>query len=344
MYGPDDPTTVSSLPTPGPAGTEQYYGPATILTVDQCNMIVQELRNVVTGAGLTPSKTSYTQVKTAIGLLATSLCLPIGGGTLTGGLGIGITPVKPLHVAGAGSAEIEIEATNGLVNYRSWNLLVDGGSGGRQNFTIRQLSDDGITVQLTGLSINGTTGLVTLKVPTQAPLDNSTNVASTAYCDAAVAAAPRGAPAAQFTYQLASGNNSAEPAISATTWTERYLTTTVANSISGCSLSSNQVTLPAGAYLFRAWATAQQSAAPSCLGALRLRDTTHGATLGVGPPSPAPQSVLQNGVVAVDGVFTLSASAAVELDVYFNVAVNAGHALSSGEPEVFVSLILAKVG
>jgi len=42
----------------------------------------------------------------------------------------------------------------------------------------------------------------------------------------------------------------------ATTWTTRTLNTVVSNEISGASLSSNQITLPAGKYYFEASAPA----------------------------------------------------------------------------------------
>jgi hypothetical protein len=80
MYLYDDPTCVATLPTPGAAGTPGYFTngspaggqPATILSADFMNMLMEELLNVVTAAGLTPSKTNYTQVLTAIRTLGTA--------------------------------------------------------------------------------------------------------------------------------------------------------------------------------------------------------------------------------------------------------------------------------
>ena len=74
MFQTDQPTAVLTLPAPAAAGTQGYFTngspvagiPATILDADFVNMLMVELLNVVTAAGLTPSKTAYNQVLTAI--------------------------------------------------------------------------------------------------------------------------------------------------------------------------------------------------------------------------------------------------------------------------------------
>jgi hypothetical protein len=64
--------------------------------------------------------------------------------TTDGKAGIGTsTPKRPLHIAGAASAEMNLEATGGMTDWKNWNLLVDGGSGARQNLTFRILNDAG---------------------------------------------------------------------------------------------------------------------------------------------------------------------------------------------------------
>ncbi|NVI06345.1 hypothetical protein [Paraburkholderia youngii] len=60
MYQYDDPTVVSTLPTPAAAGTAGYFtdgnpasgAPATIMRSDFMNMIMMELLNVVQAGGL----------------------------------------------------------------------------------------------------------------------------------------------------------------------------------------------------------------------------------------------------------------------------------------------------
>ncbi|WP_175872689.1 hypothetical protein [Burkholderia sp. BCC0397] len=74
MYGTDQATAVSAMPTPAPAGTPGYFTSgnpttgqaATILDADWLNMVQQELLNVLTAAGITPSKTNYSQIAAAI--------------------------------------------------------------------------------------------------------------------------------------------------------------------------------------------------------------------------------------------------------------------------------------
>lgn len=74
MYRIDDPSASPTLPTPEAALTEGYWTegnpgtgtPATLERASWFNMIQEELRAVVVAAGLTPSKTTYTQVRDAI--------------------------------------------------------------------------------------------------------------------------------------------------------------------------------------------------------------------------------------------------------------------------------------
>ncbi len=97
MFPTDQPTAVSSIPTPAAAGTQGFFTggnpgsgePATIVDADWLNMIQQELVNVVTAAGLTPSKTTYTQVLSAIRLLVQqqttpSIAVTVASNALTG--------------------------------------------------------------------------------------------------------------------------------------------------------------------------------------------------------------------------------------------------------------------
>jgi hypothetical protein len=74
MYRIDDATAGTSLPTPETAESEGYWiegnpatgTPATKIRASWLNMIQEELRAIVIAAGLTPSKTTYTQVRDAI--------------------------------------------------------------------------------------------------------------------------------------------------------------------------------------------------------------------------------------------------------------------------------------
>ena len=74
MYQYDDPTCVATLPTPTATGAAGYFSNgnpttglgATVLTADYMNMVMLELLNVVKAGGISPSKTAYDQVLSAI--------------------------------------------------------------------------------------------------------------------------------------------------------------------------------------------------------------------------------------------------------------------------------------
>lgn len=74
MYQTDQATASSTLPAPAAAGTQGFFTngnpasgvAATIVDADWLNMIQQELISIVAAAGITPSKTTYNQVLSAI--------------------------------------------------------------------------------------------------------------------------------------------------------------------------------------------------------------------------------------------------------------------------------------
>jgi hypothetical protein len=74
MYRIDDPSASATLPTPEAALTEGYWTegnpgtgtPATLERASWFNMIQEELRAIVVAGGLTPSKTTYNQVLSAM--------------------------------------------------------------------------------------------------------------------------------------------------------------------------------------------------------------------------------------------------------------------------------------
>lgn len=93
-------------------------------------------------------------------------------------------------------------------------------------------------------------------------------------------------------------------------WQTRTLNTTIVNNISGASIGSNQITLPAGTYLIRASAPAHRVNAHQT----RLQDITNGATLLNGSSEYTEQA----GAIVVtrsqiDGTFTLSGTSALQI-------------------------------
>ena len=74
MFRIDQPTAAASLPPPAAAGTPGFFTngnpadntPATVLDADWANMLQEEFMSTVLGSGQTPSKSTYTQLWTAI--------------------------------------------------------------------------------------------------------------------------------------------------------------------------------------------------------------------------------------------------------------------------------------
>lgn len=139
-------------------------------------------------------------------------------------------------------------------------------------------------------------------------------------------------------YQTAS---STIGAVTADAWTTRGLNTVVLNDISGASLSSNQVTLPAGTYRFKGGACFRNTDEV----AVRLYDATNTSALVQGFTVYA--SVDSYDPVEVCGEFTLAGAAAVELQYYAQVtsgAADQGFGFSSVVTNCFAELFIEKVG
>lgn len=74
MYQYDDPTVTANLPAATGAGTAGYFTDgnpaggqaATILRAEFMNMLMMEMVNAISGAGITPSKSTFTQLRSAI--------------------------------------------------------------------------------------------------------------------------------------------------------------------------------------------------------------------------------------------------------------------------------------
>lgn len=119
----------------------------------------------------------------------------------------------------------------------------------------------------------------------------------------------------------------------------RALNTVVENTVTGASLASNKVTLPAGTYKVRAHA-----AGYTCNGQrLTLYNVTAGAAILAGPSSHASVAGFAQLPAMVSGVFTLSVSSEVRLDHYTGVAratSGLGVPVSDGSPEIYADLEL----
>jgi hypothetical protein len=119
-------------------------------------------------------------------------------------------------------------------------------------------------------------------------------------------------------------------------WTKRTLTVEKRNAVTGASLSSGAVTLPAGIYdAEAALAVYNASASQGCSAMARLYDATNGVTLVSGMGTGI--GLLTGVVSAARGSFTLAGAASVELQ-YFCQATGSprlGYATANGDQEAW---------
>ena len=140
--------------------------------------------------------------------------------------------------------------------------------------------------------------------------------------------------------QKSSGTNGGT---SSTGENTRVLNTTIVNTISGASLASNQVSLPAGTYDFLATAPGQGNGITR---RLRLYNVTDSAFLGYGPTLTYPGSGSVTLTATCFGRFTLAGTKTIELRDYQSAGTATsgfGSAMSTGETECYATLEIWKV-
>jgi hypothetical protein len=123
----------------------------------------------------------------------------------------------------------------------------------------------------------------------------------------------------------------------------RDLNTTVFNNITSCSLSSNQISLPAGTYIVNAQAPAFITAQAKT----RLRNITDGTTtiLGAGTYSSTTSDSQQPSILM--GVFTISGTKTFELQhrcVTTKADNGFGVANSFSDNNVYAQISIIRVG
>lgn len=149
---------------------------------------------------------------------------------------------------------------------------------------------------------------------------------------------PFGAQLYHLQEQQPQGTHGGSP--NAAAWTKRALNTALTNEISGASVSSSVISLPAGTYFLDALSIIRQDTGAK----LRLRNTTAGTSLLVG--LNVYDGNLQSTAMPLRGRFTLAGTSNLELQ-YWAVAALAtsgfGAALSSGELEVYTDAMIWKI-
>lgn len=147
-------------------------------------------------------------------------------------------------------------------------------------------------------------------------------------------------PRIKVSHRLATGT--AAGASTATTMHTRVLNTSEYNSITGASLSSNQVVLPAGTYNYR-------GRAPTVAGGLNqafLYNVTDATYTGAGSSTTSATGISGNGESTVFGQFTIAATKTFELRHYITTGVASGLGLAVSTPsqvEVYAELEFEKV-
>jgi len=133
-----------------------------------------------------------------------------------------------------------------------------------------------------------------------------------------------------------SGTNAATG--SAATWNVRVLNTVKTNLITGASLATNQITLPAGTYRIRASAGAVDIDRHQ----LRFRNVTDGTTAVNGTSELSNDGDYSMTNSLLYGRFTIAAEKDFELQHYTELTSSAslGNATSSGQVEVYAEVYI----
>ncbi|MDP9893225.1 hypothetical protein J2W32_001470 [Variovorax boronicumulans] len=184
MFGIDDPTAVAVLPTPELPGTPGFFTEgnpalgqaATYVRASWLNALQQELLNILTAAGVTPSKTTYNQLLTSLNTLYKGRLLRTLVYTRIAGVqNVSINGAAPTttgagtYVPGAGATFILAEAQGGgnaaagasLPTAGNISLGSPGGAGayGKSFFLVSTVgASQTITVGAAGAPVTGAAG------------------------------------------------------------------------------------------------------------------------------------------------------------------------------------------
>lgn len=123
-----------------------------------------------------------------------------------------------------------------------------------------------------------------------------------------------------------------------TGWNVRGLNTVKTNEITGASLASNQVTLPAGTY--RAWGVAVAAGSASARTKIYNRTNSVDVIYGVNTSGGLSSDYVQ---AQVTGTFILSGTVALELWTYVSASTTVGAMSVSSLPEVYSELLIWKI-
>ncbi|MBV8971906.1 MAG: hypothetical protein JO290_06400 [Sphingomonadaceae bacterium] len=215
MFQIDNASAASVLPVPALAGTPGYFTggnpatgtPPTTVSADFMNMTMVELINVVTAAGLTPSKTTYTQLTQAIRLLALAAIRSASYAVDTGAVNaLAATPSLPPTALAAGlTASVLVGHTTTGAATLNWaglgakSITYEGGAlvpGGLVAGEISLFAYDGTSWELLSGEVVPATSLPVASTTTAGIVALATAAETATGTNAAKATTPAGAAAA----------------------------------------------------------------------------------------------------------------------------------------------------
>lgn len=136
--------------------------------------------------------------------------------------------------------------------------------------------------------------------------------------------------------------NTAGGTFTSGSYVKRVLNTTLINTISGCTLTSSVISLPAGTYNVLGYAPALGVAAHRT----RLQNTTAGTTIALGQNGFSASASNVQAPSIVDTTFTLSVTSNIELQHRCETTVNTnglGAFCNFGDSEVYAQIQITKV-
>ena len=127
-------------------------------------------------------------------------------------------------------------------------------------------------------------------------------------------------------------------------WNTRALNTTMTNEITGATLASNQISLPAGTYFVMASGIFGRASLGNAASQLRIRNVTDTTTLVVGMSIwPSNGGLILNTEVPACGRFTLAGTKTIEVQQVSTATGSGGIASSCGESEVYCDALFWKI-
>ena len=124
-------------------------------------------------------------------------------------------------------------------------------------------------------------------------------------------------------------------------YVKRTLNTTVVNNITGCSIASSVITLPAGTFAVTGFAPAQECSRSK----LRIQNMTASTTLQIGNNAFA-NTTDGASIATINSVFTLASASTIELQHRCSstkASNGLGIASSFSDSEVYASIIITRI-